>query len=111
MKVKGPVKHCHGRSERLLCAFTTRIDVTPIAKFGSISAVPGAAPERLREARGVGGTAAVHVRTKHLFMRQAARVLCCDLTRDSARALARLEIKLRDELVVVARETTRKAGG
>ncbi len=95
--MKGPVKQCHGRSERLLCAFTTRIDVTPIAKFGSISAVPGAAPERLREARCVGGTAAVHVRTTHRFIQQAVR------------APAPLETRLRAQLTVVARETTRKA--
>jgi hypothetical protein len=63
------------------------------------------------EVKGVGGTAAVHVLTTHLLMQRAARVLCCDLRRDTARALAPLEIKLRDQLVVVARETTRKAGG
>lgn len=64
--------------ELLLCAFIPRVDVKPIAKeqiakFGSVSAVPGAAPERLMEVKGVGETAAAYVRATYLLMQQAAR--------------------------------------
>ena len=96
---EGPVKHYHGHRERLrgrvltgdgshladyellellLCAFIPRVDVKPIAKeliarFGSVSAVLGAAPERLMEVKGVGETAAAYIRATHLLMQQAAR--------------------------------------
>jgi DNA repair protein RadC len=96
---EAPVKHYHGHRERLrarvlkgdgahladyellellLCAFIPRVDVKPVAKeliarFGSVSAVLGAAPERLMEVKGVGETAAAYVRATHLLMQQAAR--------------------------------------
>jgi len=96
---EGPVKHWHGHRESLrarvlkgdgahladyellellLCAFIPRVDVKPIAKeliakVGTVSAVLGAAPERLIEVKGVGETAAAYVRATHLLMQQAAR--------------------------------------
>ena len=64
--------------EFLLCALIPRVDVKPItkeliAKFGTVSAVPGVAPERLMGVEGVGETAAAYVRARHLLMQQAAR--------------------------------------
>jgi DNA repair protein RadC len=94
----GPAKHFHGHRERLrarilkgdgsgladyellellLCAFIPRVDVKPLAKellakFGSVSAVFAAAPERLMEVKGVGESAAAYVRATHLLMQAAA---------------------------------------
>ena len=64
--------------ELLLCAFIPRVDVKPIAKkliakFGTVSAVLGAAPERLMEVKGIGETTAAYVRATNLLMQQAAR--------------------------------------
>ena len=96
---EAPTRHYHGHRERLrqrvlkddgahladyellellLCAFIPRVDVKPIAKeliakFGSVAAVLGAAPERLMEVKGVGESAAAYVRATHLLMQQAAR--------------------------------------
>jgi len=93
-----PTKHYHGHRERLrarilqgdgsgladyellellLCAFIPRIDVKPIAKelmgrFGSVSGVFAAAPERLMETKGVGGSAAAYLRATNLLLRTAA---------------------------------------
>jgi len=95
---EGPVKHFHGHRERLrqrvlkdggaglanyellellLCAFIPRIDVKPIAKelldrFGSVSAVLAASPERLMETKGVGETAAAYIRATNLLLQHAA---------------------------------------
>ena len=94
---EGPVKHFHGHRERLrqrilkdggagladyellellLCAFIPRIDVKPVAKdllqkFGSVSAVLAASPERLMEVKGVGETAAAYLRATNLLLQQA----------------------------------------
>jgi DNA repair protein RadC len=93
----GPVRHFHGHRERLrarvlkadaalqdyellellLCAFIPRVDVKPIAKalldrFGSVSAVMAAAPERLMEVKGVGETTAAYLRATHLLLQRAA---------------------------------------
>jgi DNA repair protein RadC len=95
---EGPVKHFHGHRERLrqrvlkdggvgladyellellLCAFIPRIDVKPVAKdllqkFGSVSAVLAASPERLMEVKGVGETAAAYMRATNLLLQHAA---------------------------------------
>jgi len=98
-KAKGkPSRHYHGHRERLrdrvargegpeladyelletlLCAFIPRVDTKPIAKdllkkFGSLSAVLAAPPERLKEVDGVGDTAAVYLKTTHLLTQRAA---------------------------------------
>lgn len=94
----GPTRHYHGHRERLrqrvlegdgshlkdyellellLCAFIPRVDVKPIAKdllarFGSVSGVLAAAPERLMEVKGVGETAASHIRGANLLLQRAA---------------------------------------
>lgn len=94
---EGPVRHFHGHRERLrqrilkdggaglayyellellLCAFIPRIDVKPIAKelldrFGSVSAVLAASPERLMETKGVGETAASYIRATNLLLQHA----------------------------------------
>jgi DNA repair protein RadC len=95
---EGPVKHFHGHRERLrqrilkdggagladyellellLCAFIPRVDVKPIAKellqrFGSVSAMLAASPERLMETKGVGETAAAYIRAANLLLQQAS---------------------------------------
>jgi len=61
--------------ERLLRAFIPRVAAKsgakgPIAKFGSVSAMPGAAPEGLMAGEGVGGTAAASVGNTHLAVQQ-----------------------------------------
>ena len=94
----GPARHYHGHRERLrdrvlradgpeladyelletlLCAFIPRIDTKPIAKellakFGSVSAVLAAPPERLKEVSGVGDIAAAYMKAAHLLMQRAA---------------------------------------
>jgi DNA repair protein RadC len=93
-----PTQHYHGHRERLrarvlegdgahlkdyellellLCAFIPRRDVKPIAKdllarFGSVSGVLAASPQRLQEVEGVGETAAAYLRTTHLLLQRAA---------------------------------------
>lgn len=93
-----PVRHYHGHRERLrqrilkgdgsgladyellellLCAFIPRVDVKPIAKdliarFGSVSAVLAAPPERLAEVKGLGESAAAYIRATHLLLQRAA---------------------------------------
>ncbi|MEZ6030098.1 MAG: DNA repair protein RadC [Hyphomonadaceae bacterium] len=95
---EGPTRHYHGHRERLrqrvlesdgshlkdyellellLCAFIPRVDVKPIAKellarFGSVSGVLAAAPERLMEVKGVGETAASYIRGANLLLQRAA---------------------------------------
>jgi DNA repair protein RadC len=95
---EGPVKHFHGHRERLrqrvlkdggaglqeyellellLCAFIPRVDVKPIAKeliakFGSVSGVFAASPERLMEVKGIGEPTAAYIRATHLLMQRAA---------------------------------------
>ena len=64
--------------ELLFCAFIPRVDTKPIAneliaKLGSVSAALGASPQRLREVKGVGASAAAYVRAANLLMQQAAR--------------------------------------
>ncbi len=63
--------------EVLLCAFIPQVDVRPIAKtmvdrFGTVSAALAAAPERLKEIAGIGGTTAACIRATHLLMQRAA---------------------------------------
>lgn len=96
--VSKAVKHYHGHRERLrgrimqgdgaglaeyellellLCAFIPRVDVKPIAKdllakFGSVSAVLAAPPDRLMEVKGVGQTAAAYIRATNLLLQKAA---------------------------------------
>lgn len=93
-----PVRHYHGHRERLrqrvlkgdgsglaeyellellLCAFIPRVDVKPIAKdliarFGSVSAVLAASPERLLEVKGLGESAAAYIRATNLLLQHAA---------------------------------------
>ena len=55
--------------ELLFCAFIPRVDTKPIAneliaKLGSVSAALGASPQRLREVKGVGASAAAYVRAR-----------------------------------------------
>jgi DNA repair protein RadC len=95
---EGPVKHFHGHRERLrqrvlkdggsglqeyellellLCAFIPRVDVKPIAKdliarFGTVSGVFAAPPERLMEVRGIGEPTAAYIRATNLLMQRAA---------------------------------------
>lgn len=95
---EGPVRHFHGHRERLrqrilkddgeglaqyellellLCAFIPRVDVKPIAKqlidrFGTVSGVLAAPPERLMEVKGVGETATAYIRATNLLMQAAA---------------------------------------
>jgi DNA repair protein RadC len=95
---KGPVRHYHGHRERLrqriltgdgaglqeyellellLCAFIPRVDVKPIAKeliarFGTVSAVLAAPPERLMEIKGVGESATAYIRATNLLLQRAA---------------------------------------
>ena len=95
---EGPVRHFRGHRERLrqrilkdggagladyellellLCAFIPRVDVKPVAKdllrrFGSVSAVLAASPERLMETKGVGETATAYIRATNLLLHQAA---------------------------------------
>lgn len=95
----GPTKHYHGHRERLrqrimqgdgsslqeyellellLCAFIPRRDVKPIAKemiarFGSVSAALGAAPNRLMEIDGVGETSAAYIRATHRLLALASK--------------------------------------
>lgn len=92
------MKHYHGHRERLrqrvlegdgahlkdyellelmLCAFIPRVDTKPIAKdllarFGTISGVLAASPERLMETKGVGETAASYIRGASLMLQHAA---------------------------------------
>ena len=80
--LKGDGAHLadHELLELLLSALIPRGDAKPVAKeliarFGMVSAVPGAAPERLMEVKGVGVTAVADVRATHLLMQQAARDL------------------------------------
>lgn len=94
----GPVKHFHGHRERLrqrilkdggsglqeyellellLCAFIPRVDVKPIAKeliarFGTVSGVFAAPPERLMEVKGIGEPTAAYIRATNLLMQRAA---------------------------------------
>lgn len=94
----GPSRHYHGHRERLrdrvlraegpeladyelletlLCAFIPRVDTKPIAKdllkrFGSVSAVLAAPPERLKEVDGLGEAAAAYMKAAHLLMQRAA---------------------------------------
>jgi DNA repair protein RadC len=96
--LRGPVKHYHGHRDRLrarilkgdgsgladyevlellLCAFIPRRDVKPIAKallarFGGVSAVLAAAPERLMEIDGVGEISAGYIRATHILFQRAA---------------------------------------
>lgn len=63
--------------ETLLCAFIPRVDVKPIAKdllarFGTVSAVLAAPPERLLEVKGMGETAAAYMRATHFLLQRAA---------------------------------------
>ena len=95
---EGPAKHFHGHRERLrqrvlrdggaglqeyellellLCAFIPRVDVKPIAKeliarFGTVSAVFAASPERLMEVKGIGEPTAAYIRATNLLMQRAA---------------------------------------
>jgi DNA repair protein RadC len=95
---EGPAKHFHGHRERLrqrilkdggsglqeyellellLCAFIPRVDVKPIAKeliakFGTVSGVFAAPPERLMEVKGIGEPTAAYVRATNLLMQHAA---------------------------------------
>ncbi len=94
----GATRHYHGHRERirqrvlkgdgahladyellevLLCAFIPRVDVKPIAKdllarFGAVSGVLAAPPERLMEVKGVGESAAAYLRASHLLLQRAA---------------------------------------
>lgn len=96
---RGPTRHYHGHRERLrqrimqgdgsglqeyellellLCAFIPRRDVKPIAKdmiarFGSVSAALGAAPERLMEIDGVGETSVAYIRATHRLLALASK--------------------------------------
>jgi DNA repair protein RadC len=95
---EGPVKHFHGHRERLrqrvregdgshlkdyellelvLCAFIPRVDTKPIAKdllarFGTVSGILAAPPERLMEVKGIGETAASYLRAASLLLLHAA---------------------------------------
>lgn len=95
---EGATRHYHGHRERLrqralagdganlkdyellelmLYAFIPRVDTKPIAKellarFGTISGVLAAAPDRLMEVKGVGETAASYLRAASLLLRHAA---------------------------------------
>ncbi|MBI1339669.1 DNA repair protein RadC [bacterium] len=95
---KTPTRHFHGHRERLrarvlgaggesmadyelletlLGAFIPRRDVKPIAKallerFGGVSGVFAAHPERLMEIDGVGEVAAAYIRTTHVLFQRAA---------------------------------------
>jgi DNA repair protein RadC len=95
---EGSVKHFHGHRERLrrrilkdggaglqeyellellLCAFIPRVDVKPIAKeliakFGTVSGVFAAPPERLMEVKGIGEPTAAYIRATNLLMQRAA---------------------------------------
>lgn len=95
---EGPVKHYHGHRDRLrqrvlegdgahlkdyeilelmLYAFIPRVDTKPIAKdllarFGTISGVLAAPPERLMEVKGVGETATSYIRAASLLLHHAA---------------------------------------
>jgi DNA repair protein RadC len=95
---QSPTKHYHGHRERLrqrvlegdgshlkdyellellLCAFIPRVDVKPIAKdllaeFGTVSGVLAAPPERLTRVKGIGETAAAHIRASGLLLQRAA---------------------------------------
>jgi DNA repair protein RadC len=95
---EGPVKHFHGHRDRLrqrvlkdggsglqeyellellLCAFIPRVDVKPIAKeliakFGTVSGVFAAPPERLMEVKGIGEPTAAYIRATNLLMQRAA---------------------------------------
>lgn len=95
----GATKHFHGHRERLrqrimqgdgsslqeyellellLCAFIPRRDVKPIAKdliarFGSVSAALGAAPNRLMEIDGIGETSAAYIRATHRLLALASK--------------------------------------
>ncbi len=94
----GPTRHYHGHRERLrqrvlegdgghlkdyellelmLYAFIPRVDTKPIAKellarFGTVSGVLAAPPERLMEVKGVGETAASYIRAASLLLHHAA---------------------------------------
>jgi DNA repair protein RadC len=95
---EGPTRHYHGHRERLrqrvlegdgghfkdyellelmLYAFIPRVDTKPIAKellarFGTVSGVLAAPPERLMEVKGVGETAASYIRAASLLLKHAA---------------------------------------
>lgn len=94
---EGPTRHYHGHRERprqrvlgdgahlkdcellelVLYAFIPRVDTKPIAKellarFGTVSGVLAAPPERLMEVKGVGETAASYLRTASLLLKHAA---------------------------------------
>jgi DNA repair protein RadC len=95
---EGPTRHYHGHRERLrqrvlegdgahlkdyelleliLYAFIPRVDTKPIAKellarFGTVSGVLAAPPERLMEVKGVGETAASYLRAASLLLKHAA---------------------------------------
>ena len=95
---EGPTRHYHGHRERLrqrvlegdgghfkdyellelmLYAFIPRVDTKPIAKellarFGIVSGVLAAPPERLMEVKGVGETAASYIRAASLLLKHAA---------------------------------------
>ncbi len=95
---EGPARHYHGHRERLrqrvlegdgghlkdyellelmLYAFIPRVDTKPIAKellarFGTVSGVLAAPPERLMEVKGVGETAASYIRAASLLLHRAA---------------------------------------
>jgi DNA repair protein RadC len=95
---EGPAKHFHGHRARLrqrilkdggaglqeyellellLCAFIPRVDVKPIAKeliqkFGTVSGVFAAPPERLMETKGIGEPTAAYIRATNLLMQRAA---------------------------------------
>jgi DNA repair protein RadC len=95
---EAPAKHFHGHRERLrqrvlkdgglglqeyellellLCAFIPRVDVKPIAKeliakFGTVSGVFAAPPERVMEVKGIGEPTAAYIRATNLLMQHAA---------------------------------------
>jgi len=63
--------------ELMLYAFIPRVDTKPIAKellarFGTVSGVLAAPPERLMEVKGVGETAASYLRAASLLLKHAA---------------------------------------
>lgn len=63
--------------ELILYAFIPRVDTKPIAKelltrFGTVSGVLAAPPERLMEVKGVGETAASYLRAASLLLKHAA---------------------------------------
>ncbi len=96
--------------EILLCAFIPRVDVRPLAqglikKFGSVSAVLGAAPERLLEVDGVGDSTVAYIRATNLLMQRAAKDAVEDkpIISNWAALLNYVKQKLRHEKIEHAR--------